>query len=51
MKKWLAALGLAFTFSAHSQNVTISGYIRDAATGEELINAYKIGRASCRERV
>ena len=39
MKKWLAFLGLAFTFSAHSQNVTISGYIRDAATGEELINA------------
>ena len=39
MKKWLAFLGLAFTLSAHSQNVTISGYIRDAATGEELINA------------
>lgn len=39
MKKWLAFIGLAFTLSAHSQNVTISGYIRDAATGEELINA------------
>jgi len=39
MKKWLAFLGLAFTLSAHSKNVTNSGYIRDAATGEELINA------------
>ena len=36
MKKWLALIGLAFTLSAQAQNVTISGYIRDAATGEEF---------------
>ncbi|MEY2970054.1 MAG: hypothetical protein RLZZ599_427, partial [Bacteroidota bacterium] len=39
MKKWLAFLGLALTLSTQAQNVTLSGYIRDAATGEELINA------------
>ena len=39
MKKWLAFLGLAFTLGAQAQNVTLSGYIRDAGSGEELINA------------
>ena len=39
MKKWLAFLGLAFTLTTQAQNVTLSGYIRDAASGEELISA------------
>ena len=39
MKKWLALLGLAFTLTTQAQNVTLSGYIRDAASGEELISA------------
>ena len=39
MKKWLAFLGLAFTLGAQAQNVTLSGYIRDDGSGEELINA------------
>ena len=39
MKKWLAFLGLAFTLTSQAQNVTLSGYIRDAASGEELISA------------
>ena len=39
MKKWLAFLGLAFALTTQAQNVTLSGYIRDAASGEELISA------------
>ena len=39
MKKLLAFLGLAFTLTTQAQNVTLSGYIRDAASGEELISA------------
>ena len=39
MKKWLALLGLAISLNAYAQNVTLSGYIRDNGTGEELINA------------
>lgn len=39
MKKWLAFLGLALTLTTQAQNVTLSGYIRDAANGEELISA------------
>jgi len=39
MKNWLAFLGLAFTLTTQAQNVTLSGYIRDAASGEELISA------------
>lgn len=39
MKKWMALFGLLVSTSVFAQNVTISGYIRDAATGEELINA------------
>ena len=39
MKNWLALLGLAITLSAQAQNVTLSGYIRDAGNGEELISA------------
>ena len=30
MKKWFAFLGLAFTLTTQAQNVTLSGYIRDA---------------------
>ena len=39
MKKWIALFGIIFSTTAFAQNVTISGYIRDAASGEELINA------------
>jgi hypothetical protein len=39
MKKWLAFLGLAFTLTTTAQNVTLSGYMRDASNGEELISA------------
>lgn len=39
MKNWFLALGLLATGLLHAQNVTISGYIKDAASGEELINA------------
>ncbi|MDC6481617.1 TonB-dependent receptor [Schleiferiaceae bacterium] len=39
MKKCLALLGILFFSTAYSQNVTLSGYIKDAANGEELINA------------
>lgn len=39
MKKCLALLGILFFSTAYAQNVTLSGYIKDAANGEELINA------------
>jgi outer membrane receptor protein involved in Fe transport len=39
MKNWFAALGLLLSFASAAQNVTLSGYIRDAASGEELISA------------
>ena len=39
MKKCLALLGVLFFSTAYAQNVTLSGYIKDAANGEELINA------------
>ena len=39
MKKCLALLSILFFSTAYAQNVTLSGYIKDAANGEELINA------------
>ena len=39
MKKCLALLGILFFSTAYAQHVTLSGYIKDAANGEELINA------------
>ena len=39
MKKCLALLSILFFSTAYGQNVTLSGYIKDAANGEELINA------------
>ncbi|MDC3345762.1 TonB-dependent receptor [Schleiferiaceae bacterium] len=39
MKKCLALLGILFFSTAYAQNVTLSGYIKDVANGEELINA------------
>ena len=39
MKKCFALLSILFFSTAYAQNVTLSGYIKDAANGEELINA------------
>jgi len=39
MKKCLALLSILFFSTVYAQNVTLSGYIKDAANGEELINA------------
>jgi len=38
MKNWLAIFSFLLSASITAQNVTISGYMRDAATGEELIS-------------
>ena len=38
MKNWLAIFSFLLSASITAQNVTISGYMRDSATGEELIN-------------
>lgn len=39
MKHWFTAIALVFTYMASGQNFTLSGYIKDAKSGEELINA------------
>ena len=39
MKNWIIAIALFIGIVAQAQNVTLSGYIRDAKSGEELINA------------
>ena len=39
MKKCFALLSILFFSTAYAQNVTLSGYIKDAANGEELISA------------
>ena len=46
MKKCLALLSILFFSNAYAQNVTLSGYIKDAANGEELINASIINKKS-----
>ena len=46
MKNWIVLLGIFFSTTALAQNVTISGYIRDAASGEELINASIVNQKS-----
>ncbi|MDC1363886.1 TonB-dependent receptor [Schleiferiaceae bacterium] len=46
MKKCLALLGILFFSTAYAQNVTLSGYIKDAANGEELINASIVNEKS-----
>jgi hypothetical protein len=46
MKKCLALLSILFFSNADAQNVTLSGYIKDAANGEELINASIINKKS-----
>jgi hypothetical protein len=46
MKKCLALLSILFFSTAYAQNVTLSGYIKDAANGEELINASIINKKS-----
>jgi len=39
MRNWFALLGLLLSATLTAQNVTISGYMRDAGNGEELISA------------
>ena len=39
MKNWIIAIALLIGLGTQAQNVTLSGYIRDAKSGEELINA------------
>ena len=46
MKKCLALLSILFFSTAYAQNVTLSGYIKDAANGEELINASIVNEKS-----
>lgn len=46
MKNWIVLLGIFFSTAILGQNVTISGYIRDAASGEELINASIVNQKS-----
>ena len=46
MKKCLALLSILFFSNAYAQNVTLSGYIKDAANGEELINASIVNEKS-----
>ena len=46
MKKCLALLSILFFSNADAQNVTLSGYIKDAANGEELINASIVNEKS-----
>ena len=46
MKKCLALLSILFFSTAYAQNVTLSGYIKDASNGEELINASIVNEKS-----
>ena len=46
MKKCLALLSILLFSNAYAQNVTLSGYIKDAANGEELINASIVNEKS-----
>jgi hypothetical protein len=46
MKKCFALLSILFFSTAYAQNVTLSGYIKDAANGEELINASIVNEKS-----
>lgn len=39
MKNWLLIIALFSALTGTAQNVTISGYIKDSKSGEELINA------------
>jgi hypothetical protein len=46
MKKCLALMSILFFSTAYAQNVTLSGYIKDASNGEELINASIVNEKS-----
>jgi hypothetical protein len=46
MKKCLALLSILFFSTVYAQNVTLSGYIKDASNGEELINASIVNEKS-----